>query len=83
MHIGMYGRSLRALACTGDRTVRDGFESHCMRTTSLRNFGNSVYPALPVFFGGDARTIKAVGPSYLAGVDARGSIRSHVPTSPH
>ena len=29
---------------------------------SLRNFGNSVYPALPVSFGGDT---KAVGPFYL------------------
>ena len=32
---------------------------------SLRNFGNSVYPALPlVSFGGDTN-IKAVGPFYL------------------
>ena len=26
-----------------------------LRTTSLRNFDNSVYPALPVSFGGDIK----------------------------
>ena len=31
--------------------------------TSLRNFGNSVYPALPVSFGGESH--KAVSPFYL------------------
>ena len=30
-----------------------------LRKTSVRNFGNSVYPALPVSYGGDT---KAVGP---------------------
>ena len=37
-----------------------GFESRC--APSLRNFDNSIYPALPVSFGGDT---KAVGPVYL------------------
>ena len=50
---------VRALACTGDRTVRDGFESHC------------VYPALPVSLGGDTKSRR----SLLSGVYARGSKR--------
>ena len=62
----------RTLACTGDRTVLAGFESHCGKT-SLRNFGNSVYPALPVSFGGDTKSRR----SLLSGVYARGSKRSH------
>ena len=37
--------------------------------TSLRNVGNSVYPALPVYFGGDTKSCR----SLLPGVDARGS----------
>ena len=38
-------------AWPGDRTVsRPG--SNPATVTSLRNFGNSVYPALPVSFGG-------------------------------
>ena len=41
--------------------------------TSLRNFGNSVYPALPVSFGGDTKSRR----SLLYGVYARGSKRSH------
>ena len=41
--------------------------------TSLRNFGNSVYPALPVSFGGDTKSRR----SLLAGVYARGSKISH------
>ena len=36
---------------------------------SLRNFGNSVYPALPVSFGGDSKSRR----SLLSGVYARGS----------
>ncbi len=42
-------------------------------TYSLRNFGNSVYPALPVSFGGDTKCRR----SLLSGVYARGSKRSH------
>ena len=41
--------------------------------TSLRNFGNSIYPALPVSFGGDTESCW----SLLSGVYARGSKRSH------
>ena len=41
--------------------------------TSLRNFGNSVYPALPVSFGGDTKSRR----SLLSGVYARGSKISH------
>ena len=40
---------------------------------SLRNFGNSVYPALPVSFGGDTKSCR----SLLSGVYARGSKRPH------
>ena len=49
-----------------------GFESHC-GNFSLRNFGNSVYPALPVSFGGDPKSRR----SLLSGVYARGSKRPH------
>ena len=41
--------------------------------TSLRNFGNSIYPALPVSFGRDTKRRW----SLLSGVYARGSKRSH------
>ena len=41
--------------------------------TSLWNFGNSVYPALPVSFGGDTKSCR----SLLSGVYARGSKTSH------
>ena len=63
---------VRALAWAGDRTVsRPG--SNPATVTSLRNFGNSVYPALPVSFGGDTKSRR----SLLSGVYARGSKRSH------
>ena len=42
-------------------------------STSPRNFGNSVYPALPGSFGGDTESRR----SLLSGVYARGSKRSH------
>ena len=45
-----------------------------LRKTSLRNFGNSVYPALPVSLGGDTKSRRL---SLLSGVYARGSKRSH------
>ena len=48
------------------------FESHCGKT-SLRNFGNSVYPTFPVSFGGDTKSRR----SLLSGVYARGSKISH------
>ena len=69
---GAVAEWVRALAWTGDRTVsRPG--SNPATVTSLRNFGNSVYPALPVSFGGDTKSRR----SLLSGVYARGSKRSH------
>ena len=55
---------------TGDRVV---LGSNHAAVTSLRNFGNSVYPALPVSFGGDTKSRH----SLLPGVFARGSKISH------
>ena len=55
---------------TGDRLV---LGSNPAAATSLRNFGNSVYPALPVSFGGGTKSRR----SLLSGVYARGSKRSH------
>ena len=69
---GTVAEWVRALAWAGDRTVsRPG--SNPAMVTSLRNFGNSVYPALPVSFGGDTKSRR----SLLSGVYARGSKRSH------
>ena len=51
---------------TGDRVV---LHSNPAGGTSLRNFGNSFYPALPVSFGGDTNIRR----SLLSGIDARGS----------
>ena len=56
---------------TGDRTVRGSNPN--AENFSLRNFGNSVYPALPVCFGGDTKSRR----SLLSGVYARGSKRPH------
>ena len=56
---------------TGDRI--DLRSSPPAATYSLRNFSNSVYPALPVPFGGDTKSRR----SLLLGVYARGSKRSH------
>ena len=64
--------SVRALAWTGDRTVPAGFESHCGKPR-FGTLANSVYPALPVSFGGDTKSCR----SLLSGVYARGSKRSH------
>ena len=55
---------------TDDRVV---LGSNPAAATSLRNFGNSVDPALPVSFGGDTKSRR----SLLSGVYARGSKRSH------
>ena len=51
---------------TGDRVV---LGSSPAGGTSLRNFGNSVHPTLPVSFGGDTKSRR----SLLSGVYARGS----------
>ena len=56
---------------TGDRTVQGS--NPTAENFSLRNFGNSVYPSLPVSFGGDTKSRR----SLLSGVYARGSKRSH------
>ena len=64
----IYTEWVRALVWAGNRTV-----SNPATVTSLRNFGNSVYPALPVSFGGDTKSRR----SLLSGVYARGSKRSH------
>ena len=55
---------------TSDRVV---LGSNRAVATSLRNFGNSVYPALPVSFGRDTKSRR----SLLSGGYARGSQRSH------
>ena len=69
---GTVAEWVRALAWAGHRTVsRPG--SNPATVTSLRNFGNSVYPALSVSFGGDTKSRR----SLLSGVYARGSKRSH------
>ena len=60
-------------AWTGDRVV---LGSNPAAATSPRNFGNSVYPALPVSFGGDTKSRW----SLLSGVYARGSKRSYQST---
>ena len=59
----------RALDWTGDRVV---LGLNPTAATSLWNFGNSVYPALPVYFGGDTKSHW----SLQSGVYARGSKRS-------
>ena len=55
---------------TGDQVV---LGSNPAAATSLRNFGNSVYTALSVSFGGDTKSRLPLPP----GVYARGSKRSH------
>ena len=54
---------VRTLAWTGDRTVPAGVRIP-LRKTMLRNFGISVYPVLPVSFGGDTKSRR----SLLSGV---------------
>ena len=51
---------------TGDRVVQG---SNLSAATSFRNFGNSIYPALPVSFGGYTNIRR----SLLSGIYARGS----------
>ena len=63
---------VRALACTGDRTVRDGFESHC---------GQLRFGTLAILFTPPCQclleeTLKSRR-SLLSGVYARGNKRSH------
>ena len=58
---------------TGDRTVEGS--SPTAENFSLRNFGNSVYPALPLSFGGDSKSSWSL--LLVSGVYARESKRSH------
>ena len=52
--VGQEGQWPSGLECrTGDRVV---LGSSPAGGTSLRNFGNSVYPTLPVSFGGDTKS---------------------------
>ena len=69
--VGVVAEWVTALSCTGDRTMRDGFESHC--TSELWQFR---LPNLPVSFGEDTKSRR----SLLSGVYARGSKRSHQST---
>ena len=70
---GAVAEWVRAVAWNGDRTFPAGFEPSFGKNFSIRNFGNSVYPSLPVSFGGDTKSCR----SLLSGVYARGSKRSH------
>ena len=54
----------------GDRVV---LCSNPAGGTSLRNFSNSVYPTLPVYFGGDTKSRRPL----VFGVYARGSKIPH------
>ena len=56
--------------------LSEWFESHFSKNCSLRNFGNSVYPACQCL---SDETVKAVGPFYL--VSMPGVVKD--PTSPH
>ena len=58
---------------TGDRVVQGS--NPTAAAYSLWNFGNSVYPALPVSFGGDTKSRWSL--LILSGVYARGTKRSH------
>ena len=51
---------LRALACTGDRTVLAGFEPHCGKLL----FGTLAIPFTPLCQYLSEETLKAVGPFY-------------------
>ena len=67
---GAVAEWVREFGWTGDRVV---LGSNPAAATWLRNFGNSVYPALPVSFGADTKSRR----SLLSGVYARGSKRPH------
>ena len=72
---GAVAEWVRALACTGDRTVLAGFESHCGK---LR-FGTLAIPFTPLCQCLSEETLKAVGPFYLMSMP--GEVK--YPTSPH
>ena len=56
-NLGAVAEWVRALACTGDRTVLAGFESHCGQ---LR-FGTLAIPFTPLCQCLSEETLKAVG----------------------
>ena len=72
---GVMAEQVRALACTGDRTVPAGFESHCGK---LR-FGTLAIPFTPICQCLSEETLKAVGRFYL--VSMPGEVKD--PASPH
>ena len=72
---GAVAEWVRALACTGDRTVLAGFESHCGK---LR-FGTLAISFTPLCQCLSEETLKAVGPFYL--VSMPGEVKD--PTSTH
>ena len=69
---------VRALACIGDRTVQDGFESHCGVKCGQLRFGTLEIPFTPLCQCFSDETLK-IGPFYLVAMAlyARGSNRSH------
>ena len=60
-----------AEATTGDRVV---LGSNPAGGISLRNFGNSVYPALPVSFGADTKSRR---PFYLVSMPGEVKCPTH------
>ncbi len=71
----MVAERVRALACTGDRSVREGFESHCGQ---LR-FGTLATLFTPLCQCLSEETLKDVGPFYL--VSMPGEVPSNALTS--
>ena len=65
---------LLTLAWNGDRTFPAGFEPHFGKNFSLRNFGNSVYPACQCL---SDETVKAFGPFYLVSMAMPGEVTSN------
>ena len=71
--MGVGGWASGLAGWTGDRMV---LSSNPAAATSLRNFGNSLYPALLCL---SEETLRTVGPVYL--VSMPGEVKD--PTSPH
>ena len=63
------------MAWNGDRTFPAGFEPHFGNNFSLRNFGNSVYPACQCI---SDETVTAVGPFYLVSMAMPGEVTSNI-----
>ena len=69
----IYSRGMVAQCLERRTDDRDARSSNPAGGTSLRNCGNSVYPTLPVSFGGDTKSSRFL----LCGVHARRNNRSH------